>query len=106
VPKFSQVLKTFDQYLAGTGVAEWTEPKGGYFISLAVLPGCAARVVALAKMAGVELTPAGATHPHGRDPEDRAIRIAPSFPDGAEVGLAAEGVALSVLLAAAEKLLN
>ncbi|HEU4600583.1 MAG TPA: aminotransferase class I/II-fold pyridoxal phosphate-dependent enzyme, partial [Steroidobacteraceae bacterium] len=105
-PKFSQVLKTFDQYLAGTGVAEWTQPKGGYFISLDVLPGCAAKVVQLAKAAGVELTPAGATHPYGKDPEDRTIRIAPSFPDRAEVGLAAEGVALSVLLAATEKLLG
>jgi DNA-binding transcriptional MocR family regulator len=105
-PKFAQVLKTFDQYLAGTGVAEWTEPKGGYFISLEVLPGCAAKVVQLAKAAGVELTPAGATHPYGKDPEDRTIRIAPSFPDRAEVGQAAEGVALSVLLAAAEKLLG
>jgi len=104
-PKFAQVLKTFDQYLAGTGVAQWTEPKGGYFISLDVVPGCAAKIVQLAKAAGVELTPAGATHPHGKDPEDRTIRIAPSFPDSAEVGLAAEGVALCVLLAAAEKLL-
>jgi DNA-binding transcriptional MocR family regulator len=105
-PKFAQVLKTFAEYLAGTGVAEWTEPKGGYFISLAVLPGCAAKVVQLAKAAGVELTPAGATHPYGKDPEDRIIRIAPSFPDRAEVGQAAEGVALAVLLAATEKLLG
>jgi DNA-binding transcriptional MocR family regulator len=65
--------------------------------------GCAKRVVALAKEAGVVLTPAGATHPYGNDPEDRTIRIAPTFPALSEVALAAEGVAISVLLAAAEK---
>jgi DNA-binding transcriptional MocR family regulator len=81
----------------------WTRPKGGYFISLEVGKGCAKRVVALAKEAGVVLTPAGATHPYGTDPEDRTIRIAPTFPQLPEVALAAEGVALCVLLAAAEK---
>ena len=78
------------------------EPKGGYFITLDVPDGCAKRVVQLAKEAGVELTPAGATHPYGNDPHDRTIRIAPSFPELAEVAQAAEGVAASVLLAAAE----
>jgi DNA-binding transcriptional MocR family regulator len=82
----------------------WTRPKGGYFISLDVPKGCARRVVALAKQAGIELTPAGATHPHGNDPEDRTIRIAPTFPDLSEVAQAAEGVAICVLLADAEKL--
>ena len=81
----------------------WTRPKGGYFISLEVGKGCAARVVTLAKEAGVVLTPAGATHPYGKDPDDRTIRIAPTFPELAEVAQAAEGVALCVLLAAAEK---
>ena len=57
-------------------------PKGGYFISLDVLDGCAAEVVRLAKEAGVELTPAGSTHPYGQDPRDRNIRIAPTFPPG------------------------
>jgi DNA-binding transcriptional MocR family regulator len=77
--------------------------KGGYFISLDVPRGCAKRVVALAKEAGVQLTPAGATHPYGKDPDDRTIRIAPTFPELLEVTQAAEGVALCVLLAAAEK---
>ena len=81
----------------------WTRPKGGYFISLDVPKGCARRVVALAKEAGVELTPAGATHPYGNDPDDRTIRIAPTFPELADVAQAAEGVAICVLLAAAEK---
>jgi DNA-binding transcriptional MocR family regulator len=87
-------------------VAKWTRPKGGYFISLEVLDGCAKRVVQLAKEAGVELTPAGATHPLGKDPHDRFIRIAPSFPELAEVTEAVQGVAVCVLLAATEKLLQ
>jgi DNA-binding transcriptional MocR family regulator len=98
-PKFATVIQTFTEQLAGAGVASWTTPKGGYFISLDVLDGCAKEVVRLAKDAGVELTPAGATYPYGRDPHDRNIRIAPTFPDLATVALAAEGVALSVLVA-------
>ena len=105
-PKFDQVLDTLDQVLGNSGVARWTRPKGGYFISLEVLDGCAKQVVKLAKDAGVELTPAGATHPFGKDPHDRTIRIAPSFPELPEVTVAAEGVAVCVLLAATEKLLQ
>ena len=101
-PKFQKVLEIFDEKLAGVPDVSWTRPKGGYFISLDVPKGCAQRVVALAKEAGVALTPAGATHPHGKDPDDRTIRIAPTFPDLSEVALAAEGVALCVLLAAEE----
>jgi DNA-binding transcriptional MocR family regulator len=103
-PKFQKVLEIFDQQLVNIPGVSWTRPKGGYFISLEVGKGCAARVVALAKEAGVVLTPAGATHPYGKDPDDRIIRIAPTFPELAEVAQAAEGVALCVLLAAAEKL--
>jgi len=102
-PKFAKVLDIFGEKLAGAPGVSWTRPKGGYFISLDVPQGCAQRVVALAKEAGVELTPAGATHPYGKDPEDRTIRIAPTFPDLTEVAQAAEGVALCVLLAASEK---
>ena len=98
-PKFAAVVAAFERDLAGTGVAAWTVPKGGYFISLDVLDGCAEEVVRLAKAAGVELTPAGSTHPRGHDPRDRNIRIAPTFPDLATVATAAEGVAISVLLA-------
>jgi DNA-binding transcriptional MocR family regulator len=105
-PKFTKVLEAFKEHLGSTGVAEWTEPKGGYFITLDVLAGTAKQVVKLAKDAGVELTPAGATHPGGNDPQDRTIRIAPSFPPANEVELAAEGVVLAVLLAATEKLLQ
>jgi DNA-binding transcriptional MocR family regulator len=102
-PKFQAVLDVFERNLARLPDVTWTRPKGGYFITLGVPSGCARRVVALAKEAGIELTPAGATHPHGDDPNDRTIRIAPTFPDLREVEQAAEGVALCVLLAAAEK---
>jgi DNA-binding transcriptional MocR family regulator len=103
-PKFAKVLDIFDSKLAGIPGVSWTRPKGGYFISLEVPKGCARRVIALAKEAGVELTPAGSTHPYGKDPDDRTIRIAPTFPDLPEVALAAEGVAVCVQLAVAEKL--
>lgn len=102
-PKFQKVLDIFAEKLSGVAEVSWTRPKGGYFISLEVGKGCAKRVVSLAKEAGVVLTPAGATHPYGKDPDDRTIRIAPTFPDLAEVAQAAEGVAICVLLATAEK---
>ena len=102
-PKFDKVLEIFDAKLAGIPEVSWTRPKGGYFISLEVPNGCARRVVALAKEAGVELTPAGSTHPYGKDPEDRIIRIAPTFPELPEVALAADGVAIAVQYATAEK---
>ena len=101
-PKFQRVLEIFDDKLARIPDVTWTRPKGGYFISLSVPKGCARRVVALAKGAGIELTPAGATHPYGKDPDDSTIRIAPTFPELTEVEQAAEGVALCVLVAVAE----
>jgi DNA-binding transcriptional MocR family regulator len=100
-PKFAKVLEVFDQHLGNVPDVSWTRPKGGYFISLEVPRGCAKRVIELAKEAGVVLTPAGSTHPYGKDPEDRTIRIAPTFPTLKEVAEAAEGVALCVLLASA-----
>jgi DNA-binding transcriptional MocR family regulator len=103
-PKFEKVLQIFAEQLSQVPDVKWSKPKGGYFINLEVPQGCAQRVVALARGAGIELTPAGATHPYGKDADDRTIRIAPSFPELPEVTLAAEGVALSVQLAVAEKL--
>ena len=103
-PKFEKVLEIFEAKLSGLAGVSWTAPKGGYFITLYVPRGCAKRVVALAKEAGVELTPAGATHPYRMDPDDRAIRVAPTFPDLSEVAQATEGVALCVQLAVAEKM--
>ncbi len=102
-PKFQKVLDILDAQLGGVEGVSWTKPKGGYFISLTVPKGCATRVVALAKEAGVALTPAGATHPEGKDTEDSTIRIAPTFPELNEVAQAVEGVAVCVRLAAAEK---
>src|SRR5262245_12133309 len=101
-PKFRRVVELFEEHLGPSGAAKWTEPKGGYFITLETPHGAAKRTVTVAKRAGVELTPAGATHPHGNDPTDSIIRIAPSFPELPEVEQAAEGVVVSVLLAATE----
>ena len=105
-PKFAQVSSTFQRELSGLGIAEWTDPKGGYFISLEVLPGCAKRVVQLAAEAGIALTPAGAPFPGGRDPRDSNIRIAPSFLTLQQVSTAAQAITDCVLLAAAERLLK
>jgi len=101
-PKFQKVQQVFEENLADLPNVSWTKPKGGYFISLTVPAGCARRVVALAKEAGIALTPAGAPYPHGRDPDDRTIRIAPTFPELAEVDQAARGVAVCVQLAVAQ----
>ena len=105
-PKFRRVGEIFTALLGGYGVASWNAPQGGYFISLDVADGAAARTVALAGQAGIALVPAGRTFPYGRDPHDRNIRIAPSFPPLDQVALAAEGVALSLLLAASDLLLR
>ena len=104
-PRFDAVLRCFDKELEGTGIAEWKNPNGGYFISLEVLEGTAKRVGELCKEAGVVLTPPGATYPYGKDPKDSNIRIAPSFPSVAELEKAAELLAISTRLAACEKLL-
>ena len=103
-PKFAAVEEVLSHRLGGLGVATWTKPTGGYFVSLDVLDGTASRVVALAKDAGIALTPAGASFPGGDDPRDRNIRLAPTFPGLAEVTEAMEAVATCVLLAAAERL--
>ncbi|MBR7743192.1 aminotransferase class I/II-fold pyridoxal phosphate-dependent enzyme [Phycicoccus sp. BSK3Z-2] len=105
-PKFEAVQEALEAGLGGLGVARWTTPRGGYFVSLDVPDGCAARVVALAKQAGIALTPAGASFPYGEDPRDRNIRLAPSFPVLDEVRTAMAGVATCVALAAAEQLVG
>jgi DNA-binding transcriptional MocR family regulator len=104
-PKFAAVQEVFEARLGGTGVAVWTQPRGGYFVSLDVLDACAQRVVALAKAAGIEVVPAGRTFPLGRDPRDRNIRIAPSFPPADEVRAAVDAFATCVLVATTERLL-
>lgn len=102
-PKFAEVERILSGRLGGLGVATWTRPTGGYFVSLDVLDGTASRVVELAKAAGIALTPAGSSFPKGDDPDDRNIRLAPTFPVLAEVTEAMDAVATCVLLAAAER---
>jgi aspartate/methionine/tyrosine aminotransferase len=104
-PRFDRVLDIFERELKTHGIAQWTRPRGGYFITLNVLPGSARRVVELAGQAGVTLTPAGAPFPGGIDPQDRTLRIAPSSPSIEQVGEAAEVIALCTKLAAAERLI-
>ncbi|MCL2084342.1 MAG: aminotransferase class I/II-fold pyridoxal phosphate-dependent enzyme [Oscillospiraceae bacterium] len=101
-PKFDTVIECLNAELSGLG--SWHEPKGGYFISFDGMPGTAKRVVALCKEAGVVLTGAGATFPYGRDPEDRNIRIAPTYPSLDELKAAMEVFCVSVKLASVEKL--
>ncbi len=103
-PKFDQVTHSLDLALSGKGIASWSKPNGGYFISLDTIDGCAKRVVLLAKEAGVTLTGAGATFPYGHDPRDRNIRIAPTFPSLGELEKAMEVLCVCVEIAAIEQL--
>jgi aspartate/methionine/tyrosine aminotransferase len=102
-PKFATVTAALESRLSGTGAATWAKPDGGYFISLDATEGTAKQVVALAKDAGLALTAAGSTWPHGNDPHDSNLRLAPTFPTLADVTAASEGIALCILLAAIEK---
>lgn len=104
-PKFEAMLEVLEKELGGLGIAAWTKPHGGYFISLDVLPGCARRVYALAKEAGVTLTGVGATFPYGKDPDDTNLRLAPTFAKLEDVYTATRVLCAAVRLAAAEKLL-
>ncbi len=101
-PRFDAVLDTFAKELDGLGIANWTRPTGGYFISLDVTAGSAKRVYELCREAGVTLTNVGATYPYGKDPHDANLRIAPSYPSLDEIQKAAEVLALCVKLACAE----
>ena len=105
-PKFDIVCQALDREIAPLGIGEWTEPKGGYFISFNSLPGCAKRIVQLCAEAGVTLTGAGATFPYGVDPEDRNIRLAPTFPPVEDLKKAVQLFTICVKLASAEKLLS
>lgn len=105
-PKFETVLKYLNKELAGTGLAVWEEPKGGYFVSVDVYPGCAKEVVRLAKEAGVVLTGAGATYPYKKDPKDSNLRIAPTYPTVEELEQAMELFCVCVKKAALHKLVR
>ena len=105
-PKFRIVLDALEEELGGLAVARWSHPKGGYFVNLDVMNGCAKRVVQLCREAGVVLTDAGATFPYGMDPNDSNIRIAPSFPPEDELTEAMELLCIAVKLAVTEKVLS
>lgn len=105
-PKFEAVEAALERDLGGLGIGTWTKPLGGYFIMFDSLPGCAKDIVARCKKAGVVMTPAGATWPYGKDPNDSNIRIAPSFPSLADLKTAADIFTLSVRIASAKKLLE
>jgi DNA-binding transcriptional MocR family regulator len=102
-PKFEATLEALDKHLSDLGVVRWTKPEGGYFVSVDAMDGTARRTVELAQGLGIALTPAGATWPGGHDPDDRVLRLAPSFPSVGEVRVAAEGIAICIRLAALEK---
>ena len=103
-PKFEAVEEVLESRLGGKGIAAWTKPEGGYFVSVDVLDGCASEVVRLAGEAGVKLTSAGATFPYGKDPNDRNIRLAPTMPSVNDIRSAMEVFCTCVELAAADKL--
>ncbi len=105
-PKFEIVQEVLERELGDSGAAVWTLPEGGYFISLDTQDGCAREVVALAQRAGVRLTAAGATFPYGRDPRDRNIRIAPTFPPLEDIRLAMEVLAVCILWVAVNRRLQ
>lgn len=105
-PRFDTVLEKLDSKLKEAGFAVWTNPNGGYFVSVDVLEGTAKKVVALCKDAGVVLTGAGATYPYGKDPKDSNIRIAPTFPPVSELETAMDIFCVCAKLAAVEKLLE
>lgn len=105
-PKFQAVDDALEARLAGSGLATWTKPKGGYFVSVDVLDGCAKEVIKRCADAGVKITPAGATYPYGNDPRDRNIRIAPTLPSVDEIKTAMEVLTAAIEVVCTEKLLK
>lgn len=105
-PKFSKTLEILNNELGWTGTAKWHEPKGGYFVSIFVMPGTADKVVAMCKEAGVALTPAGATYPYGKDPDNSNIRIAPSFPSVGEIDTAVNVLCVCAKITAIDLILK
>jgi DNA-binding transcriptional MocR family regulator len=95
-PKFEAVREILQRELGGKGVATWTRPQGGYFVSLDTKPGCAKSVVSLAGELGVKFTKAGATWPYGKDPRDSNIRIAPTLPSLEQIRTAMEVLAVCI----------
>lgn len=105
-PKFEAVLSMLEKELSDTGIATWTNPKGGYFISFDVMEGCAKKIVDMCKRAGMVLTGAGAPFPYQKDPLDSNIRIAPSYPTPEELKEASKILVVCTKIAAIEKILS
>ena len=105
-PKFEAVDEILTRDLDGLGVGTWTKPLGGYFMMFDALPGCAKDIVARAKKAGVVITPAGATWPYGKDPQDSNIRIAPTYPTLEDLVAAMNVFTLCVRISSAKKILK
>lgn len=105
-PKFGEVLATLERELAELEIAQWSHPLGGYFVSFDAMEGCAKKIVARCKEAGLVLTGAGAAFPYGKDPKDSNIRIAPTMPTLDELKEALELFVICVKLVAVEKLLE
>ena len=105
-PKFEAVQNVLEKELAGKNIADWSRPGGGYFVSIDTMEGCAAAVVQMAAEAGVKLTPAGSTYPYMKDPLDRNIRIAPSFPPLEDVRSAMQLVGICIQLVNIEKIMT
>lgn len=97
-PKFETVDYCLQKHLGDRDLATWTQPGGGYFVTLTTAPGLASQIVAMAAAAGVALTPAGATFPYGHDPDDCVIRIAPTFASVDEIETAIEILAVCLEL--------
>ena len=98
-PKFDLVQERLSNALAGTGMGSWTTPRGGYFVSFNAQPRLAQRIIGLAGDVGVKLTPAGATFPYRRDPTDTNIRLAPTFPELADLDQALQVFVICVQFA-------
>jgi len=105
-PKFDAVQSELETILGGRNIADWSQPNGGYFVSIDTMEGCAIEVIRMAAEAGVKLTPAGSTYPYMQDPLDRNIRIAPSFPPLADISSAMQLVGICIQLVSVDKLLK
>lgn len=106
-PKFERIEKAFeDNFGTDCDIIKWTNPKGGYFISVDLLDGTAKRVFSLCKEAGLTITGAGATYPYKQDEKDSNLRIAPTFTSNKDLEIACEILVCCIKLACIEKLLN
>ena len=105
-PKFEAVQNALEKELGGKNIADWSRPGGGYFVSIDTMEGCAAAVIQMAAEAGVKLTPAGSTYPYMKDPLDRNIRIAPSFPPLEDIRSAMQLVGICIQLVSIEKIMT